>query len=959
MIRPNTRWLALGVALVLGLGFQLAFAQEDVLGKPAKLGYIRVGPSSESAADGATIYQSENLCARSFPKGIYSDYVVLDPGTNPAPLQLHAFEMTISFDTGGIHYLTIDLYDDTTSPLVPDGVTPPYSGALLDSRNFQVNLPAAGAFIVNFSYDPAFVDLATIDPGDLDMQVVVTFRTGPSPSDPLSATEGMYFGCDGAQIGASDDWAWRDQDNNGGIELDPGTMPDGGCLNLAGQAFCDRREIAGPTNITDWAWHLRNVPNPDVVDPGLDYYQTLDCGLTFNTIADAVLSSITFDSDDLGNDCTNGNGNSDVVPTQTLDFVGTPLGSDFPPIEPTDMIVERLGAATLIGANSTDTIPLGLKGISLISQDLLTVTRNSGAYTEHWYVLLCGSEAGQGVGSMTLTKNSCNDKAGTFTYNLPIVPKLTFIRDESTGDPACTISLDYGIFGLPGITLNGAGSWVDDPNLLAPIVTDPFGGTSIDGDCNGALDTPPLGATGSFAAGIALIHCPGTCDPATASYAIQPVPYTSGTGAGVTLPTLLDQANSDGDCLPDLADNCPGVTNPDQADGDADGVGDACDNCPVDCNPDQLDTDGDGVGDACQVYDTDGDGILDNVDNCVDVPNPDQLNSDSDAFGDACDNCDTVANADQADADGDGLGDACDCEPTSSNNCNDNNACTTDSCVLATLTCSHVVLTGQACNDGNACTENDKCDATGACVGTAVVCRDDSACTYDYCDPQVGCLHVGGGEPDTSTIGSYFNSTPIPAGKNIWFNANLKMNMYYDCVPTVIDVTNNVITFSANGVPYVLHAPDAHIILDPAATCSTATWNAGLNRWDIVAPIQGTEEIFFTGLGFPVPVAFPGKIKPVNWTATFTANHPGVNFKWQWGAAVYGTDMTNYASLGVKSSTKKACAYSNSDKAGTPENKKSFLMKGARGGGGSNYTGSWSSYKKINSVCMDVVHPEE
>ena len=291
--------------------------------------------------------------------------------------------------------------------------------------------------------------------------------------------------------------------------------------------------------------------------------------------------------------------------------------------------------------------------------------------------------------------------------------------------------------------------------------------------------------------------------------------------------------------------------------------------------------------------------------------------------------------------------------------CNDNNSCTADACDPATGACRHTPTPGAACSDGNACTAGDTCDAAGFCVGTTVDCRDASACTYDYCDPVAGCLHVGEGEDQTSSISSSFNSTPIPAGKWLWFNANLKMSMYYDCVPTVIYSTNNVITFTANGVPYTLHAPDAVITLDPAATCSTTAWNAALNRWEIVAPITGTDEIFFTGLGFQVPVNFPGGIKPVTWTTTLSSNQPGVEFKWRWGAAVYGSDMSDYAGLGVKPTTKKSCAYNNSDKAGTPENKKSFVMKGARGGGGTNYTGSWTSYKNVSLECADVVHPEE
>ena len=38
--------------------------------------------------------------------------------------------------------------------------------------------------------------------------------------------------------------------------------------------------------------------------------------------------------------------------------------------------------------------------------------------------------------------------------------------------------------------------------------------------------------------------------------------------------------DSDGDSVPDNADNCPQDSNVDQADGDSDGVGDICDNCP-------------------------------------------------------------------------------------------------------------------------------------------------------------------------------------------------------------------------------------------------------------------------------------------------------------------------------------------------------------------------------------------
>lgn len=34
-------------------------------------------------------------------------------------------------------------------------------------------------------------------------------------------------------------------------------------------------------------------------------------------------------------------------------------------------------------------------------------------------------------------------------------------------------------------------------------------------------------------------------------------------------------------------------------------------------------------------------------------------------------------------------------------------------------------------------------------------------------------------------------------------------------------------------------------------------------------------------------------------------------------------------------------------------------MKGARGGGGSNHTGSWTTNKRVGLECQDVFHPEE
>lgn len=74
------------------------------------------------------------------------------------------------------------------------------------------------------------------------------------------------------------------------------------------------------------------------------------------------------------------------------------------------------------------------------------------------------------------------------------------------------------------------------------------------------------------------------------------------------------------------------------ADSDGDGIPDLTDNCVSVANPDQKDSDGNGRGDACEDYDRDG--IVNALDNCPNIPNQDQLDTDADGIGDVCDSFD-------------------------------------------------------------------------------------------------------------------------------------------------------------------------------------------------------------------------------------------------------------------------------------------------------------------------------
>jgi hypothetical protein len=192
----------------------------------------------------------------------------------------------------------------------------------------------------------------------------------------------------------------------------------------------------------------------------------------------------------------------------------------------------------------------------------------------------------------------------------------------------------------------------------------------------------------------------------------------------------------------------------------------------------------------------------------------------------------------------------------------------------------------------------------------------------------------------SSSIVSNFNGTAITAGSNIWFNSVMKVSGL-GSAPTTIYLDNATIQFSAGGTNYNLSVPPASITFSPTATAATTTFDG--TRWVTVVPSGLGGNTFLTGLSFPVPVNLPGGINPVTWTGRLTTDTPGVSVNWQWAAAVYNCFSTSYSALGVKPvDSNSASIYKNSDHAGTPENFKSCLISGARGGGGSNFTGGYS-----------------
>ena len=108
-----------------------------------------------------------------------------------------------------------------------------------------------------------------------------------------------------------------------------------------------------------------------------------------------------------------------------------------------------------------------------------------------------------------------------------------------------------------------------------------------------------------------------------------------------------------------------------------------------------------------------------------------------------------------------GTGSKCDCSdlvvtsqlnPCATTVCNDNNACTTDSCTLVgtapnqTAQCVYTNNTS-ACDDNNACTNGESCSGGSCAGGTGPDCNDNNPCTTDSCSAASGCTHVNNTDP--------------------------------------------------------------------------------------------------------------------------------------------------------------------------------------------------------------------
>ncbi len=118
---------------------------------------------------------------------------------------------------------------------------------------------------------------------------------------------------------------------------------------------------------------------------------------------------------------------------------------------------------------------------------------------------------------------------------------------------------------------------------------------------------------------------------------------------------------------------------------------------------------------------------------------------------------------------------------------------------------------------------------------------------------------------------------------------------------------------------------------------------AGANEWRVTVPESFSDNVLLGGGAFRVPATgLPGGTNPVTWSFDVTSN-VGASVQWKWAAAVYTQFTTDYNALGVAPSD------ASGTHAGVPSAFREFVVGGARGGGGSNFTGSYSGTSTV--VC--------
>ena len=191
-----------------------------------------------------------------------------------------------------------------------------------------------------------------------------------------------------------------------------------------------------------------------------------------------------------------------------------------------------------------------------------------------------------------------------------------------------------------------------------------------------------------------------------------------------------------------------------------------------------------------------------------------------------------------------------------------------------------------------------------------------------------------------TSIDMPFNGTAIAGNNTIWMTATLQVTKGPSTpAGATINFTGQTVNIPGIGATPV---PDGHVTFSSTATAPSTSYSGG--SWATTVPASYSGKTFWVGIPVQVPsTGLPGSVKPVTWSGSINSATPGLTVHWQWQAAVYTNTTqfsTDYAANNLAVAPEDGLGTGD---AGTPVNEIKYVTGGARGGGGSNYTGSLSA----------------
>lgn len=205
--------------------------------------------------------------------------------------------------------------------------------------------------------------------------------------------------------------------------------------------------------------------------------------------------------------------------------------------------------------------------------------------------------------------------------------------------------------------------------------------------------------------------------------------------------------------------------------------------------------------------------------------------------------------------------------------------------------------------------------------------------------PPLACTIPAASQVISPTSWNKFN-LPFGNAPVAWVHAQFKPTGVPTTTSSTVQFTG--VSFVLNGVSYPM--PDGVVNFDPNAPATSTTTFSGTPgtssaRWTTtINPKFISDENFFVGAAIPVDPAIAGGGQA---TIRFTTqtDDTGLSFSWQWSAAVYTYWPSDWNQAMIQP------YHGNGRHADTPNNTQvqKSLIQGPRGGGGSNFTGSWSA----------------